>query len=80
MTLKDEILDYINSIRYDYDPEEINNLDEIIAEIQSDDLSDISQLSKHLLLRMIDDSQLYEKIDAINNDAPARNNLFDEFE
>lgn len=65
-TLKQRVIEYIGTIEFDFDPQEIVLLREIIEETRKEDLADITELSKKLLLRMIDDHGLYQEIDNIN--------------
>jgi hypothetical protein len=62
MGLKTELLEYGQDIIHDYDKEEIANWFEILEEIEEEDLSDMSYLSQKLLLRLIDDNELYQKV------------------
>jgi len=68
MGLKTELLNYGNDIIHDYDKEEIDNWFEILNEIENEDLSDISYLSQKLLLRLIDDNELYQKVKDIKEE------------
>lgn len=61
-TLNQKLLDYFNEIMFDYDEEEIRQVIEILDGL-NDDLSDMSQLDKTLLQRMVDDSELYDEIE-----------------
>lgn len=62
MGLKTELYEYAADIQHDYDKEEIKNFIEILDEIENEDLSDMSYLSQTLLLRLINDDELYEKV------------------
>jgi len=62
MGLKTELLEYGQDIMNDYDEEEIYNWFEILEEIEEEDLSDVSYLSQKLLLRLIDNDELYQKV------------------
>jgi hypothetical protein len=62
MGLKTELLEYGQDIINDYDKEEIDNWFEILEEIEEEDLSDMSYLSQKLLLRLINDDELYKKV------------------
>ncbi len=62
MGLKTELLEYGQDIMHDYDKEEIYNWFEILEEIEEEDLSDMSYLSQKLLLRLINDDELYQKV------------------
>ena len=62
MGLKTELYEYARDIQQDYDKEEINQFIEILDEIENEDLSDMSYLSQKLLLRLIDEDDLYEKV------------------
>lgn len=69
MGLKTELYEYAAEIQHDYDKEEIENFIEILEEIENEDLSDMSFLSQKLLLRLITDDELYQKvIDAKDED------------
>ena len=69
MGLKTELYEYAAEIQHDYDKEEIENFIEILEEIENEDLSDMSFLSQKLLLRLITDDELYQKV----NDAKDEN-------
>jgi len=62
MGLKTELLEYGQDIMNDYDEEEIYNWFEILEEIEEEDLSDVSYLSQKLLLRLINNDELYQKV------------------
>jgi len=62
MTLKEELKEHYNDIAPDYDPAEIETVMEIL-EVMDDELSNMSQVDKDLLLRMIyDNEELYDKV------------------
>lgn len=62
MTLKEELNQYAQDIMGDYDKEEIDNFVEMVNECSNDDMSDMSALSQKLILRLIDDKELYKKV------------------
>ena len=62
MGLKTDLLEYAVDIQHDYDKEEISNFVEILEEIENEDLSDMSYLSQKLLLRLISDDELYQRV------------------
>jgi hypothetical protein len=65
MSLKEELKQYYLEQEADYDPEETANVLEILSEY-NDDLDGINATDKTLLLRLIDDDKLYEKVNSIN--------------
>lgn len=77
ISLKDRLKNHYLEISNDYDEEEIKNVLEILEEC-SDDLSDINDLEKTLLLRMIDDESLYDEVQSIEIEN-SNINPFDDF-
>lgn len=77
-SLKERLKEYYLEISHDYDEEEIQNVLEILDEC-SDDLSDIKNLEKTLLLRMIDDETLYDEVNSISTPEISNRNPFDDF-
>lgn len=68
MGLKTELYEYAADIQHDYDEEEIKNFIEILDEIENEDLSDMSFLSQKLLLRLINDDELYQKVSDVKDE------------
>jgi len=68
MGLKTELYEYAADIQHDYDKEEIANFIEILDEIENEDLSDMSFLSQKLLLRLISDDELYQKVSDVKDE------------
>ena len=68
MGLKTELYEYAADIQHDYDKEEIKNFIEILDEIENEDLSDMSYLSQKLLLRLINDDELYQKVSDVKDE------------
>ena len=64
MTLKEELIQYYQEQEADYDPEETKIVLEILSEYD-DELTGLNNTDKTLLLRLISDDELYEKVDAI---------------
>ncbi|MFT6065789.1 MAG: hypothetical protein ACJAYY_002510 [Paraglaciecola sp.] len=63
-TLKQKISDYLEAQRPYYGDKEIeDNL--TVLETQNDDLSNLDSLSKILILRLIDDNDLYASIASV---------------
>lgn len=60
--LKERLYEYFRDIQGNYDQEEIDNVIEIIDGL-NDDLTDISKYEEVLILRLIDDSDLYGEVD-----------------
>lgn len=79
-SLKQRLIDYYNEKISDYGEEEIDNVLEILNDY-GDNLSGLGGYDKTLLLRLIDDSELYDEVDNIgigevDNDDK---NLFDSY-
>jgi len=78
-SLKERLKEYYIEISHDYDEEEIQNVLEILDECSEDDLSDIKNLEKTLLLRTIDDETLYDEVNSISTTKISNKNPFDDF-
>lgn len=76
-SLKERLKEYYLEISHDYDEEEIQNVLEILDEC-NEDLSDIKNLEKTLLLRMIDDENLYDEVRSISTPGISNRNPFDD--
>jgi hypothetical protein len=61
-TLKDRLRQHFEEQVHDVDQEEIDNTIEVLESLE-DDLSDLDKWSKQLLLRMINDHDLYQEVD-----------------
>ena len=64
-TLKQQINEYLEAQKTCYGDEEMDDNLEVLKDL-NDDLSNIDVLSKTLILRFIDDTDLYFAIDTIN--------------
>ena len=62
-TLKQQVIDYLEGQRPYYGDEEVEDSLEVLV-IQNDDLSSMGPLSKTLILRLIDDAELYTTIES----------------
>ena len=77
MNLKEEPEEYYNERRADYGDEEVDNVLDILKEYD-DNLTGLGNWDKTLLQRLIDDTELYEKVDNIGNtETDNDKNLFD---
>jgi len=65
-SLKQEIIDNLNSQEGDYDSEELENVYEILDEYD-DDLSGLDKTDSKLIIRLLDDEELISKLD-VNDD------------
>lgn len=63
MTLKQQVIEYLEAQRTYYGDEEVEISLEVLA-IQNDDLSYMGALSKTLILRLIDDIVLFTSIES----------------
>ena len=63
ITLKQQVIDYLEEQRPYYGDEEVEISLEVLA-IQNDDLSYMGALSKTLILRLIDDIVLFTSIES----------------
>jgi hypothetical protein len=61
-TLKDRLRQHFEEQVHDVDQGEIDNTIEVLESLE-DDLSDLDKWSKQLLLRMINDNELYQEVD-----------------
>ena len=75
-TLKDRLRQHFEEQVHDVDQEEIDNTIEVLESLE-DDLSDLDKWSKQLLLRMINDNELFQEVDDLYEE-DFRD--FDEFE
>jgi hypothetical protein len=75
-TLKDRLRQHFEEQVHDVDQEEIDNTIEVLESLE-DDLSDLDKWSKQLLLRMINDTELYQEVDDLYEEDFSD---FDEFE
>lgn len=76
-SLKDILRQHIQDQYGEVDQAEIDNTLEVLEELK-DDLSDLSKWSEQLLLRMINDTELYHQVDDLY-DEPFEE-PFDEFD
>ncbi len=75
-TLKDRLRQHFEEQVHDVDQGEIDNTIEVLESLE-DDLSDLDKWSKQLLLRMINDNELYQEVDDLYEEDFSD---FDEFE
>jgi len=75
-TLKDRLRQHFEEQVHDVDQGEIDNTIEVLESLE-DDLSDLNKWSKQLLLRMINDNELYQEVDDLYEEDFSD---FDEFE
>jgi tRNA (Thr-GGU) A37 N-methylase len=75
-TLKERLIDYYNESRSDYGDEEIDNAIEILNDY-TENLSGLSKWDKTLLLRLIDDTDLYHEVYSIEDESESFRNIFD---
>lgn len=61
-TLKDRLRQHFEEQVHDVDQEEIDNTIEVLESLE-DDLSDLDKWSEQLLLRMINDTELFQEVD-----------------
>lgn len=69
--IKKALTEYYESIRYDFDEEEIEQVLQILSEYD-DNLSGLSEIDKTILLRMVDPTTeeergLYDSVDKIGS-------------
>lgn len=73
MGLNADLREYFNDVQYDFDKDEIKNVLEILDE-EDEDLNGLSKVSKTLLIRLIDDTELIERVEEMykepDNDDP----------
>lgn len=75
-TLKDRLRQHFEEQVHDVDQKEIDNTIEVLESLE-DDLSDLGKWDKQLLLRMINDTELYQEVDDLYEEDFSD---FDEFE
>lgn len=75
-TLKDRLRQHFEEQVHDVDQGEIDNTIEVLESLE-DDLSDLGKWDKQLLLRMINDNELYQEVDDLYEEDFSD---FDEFE
>lgn len=75
-TLKQRLTEYYGERESEFDPEETKNVLEILSEY-NEDLKGLSNLDQKLLLRMIDDEELYAEVDSIEQKSDPFGNVFD---
>ena len=75
-TLKDRLRQHFEEQVHEVDQDEIDNTIEVLESLE-DDLSDLGKWDKQLLLRMINDHELYQEVDDLYEEDL---NDFDEFE
>ncbi|MEH6536816.1 MAG: hypothetical protein V7719_10505 [Psychroserpens sp.] len=66
ITLKQRVIEYLEAQRPYYGDEEVEDSLEVLV-TQNDDLSNMGLLSKGLILRLIDDYELYSTIESASN-------------
>lgn len=73
--IKNELCEYYLNNEDSYDPEETKN---VLAILQGydDSLTGLSRVDKTLLLRLIDEHELYEKLDEMFPDKSNDENIF----
>lgn len=76
--LKIRLTEYIRERQGDFDKEEINNFLEVLDEL-NDDLTNMNKLDEILLLRLIDDDELYGEVDALYEPDDSNDPFADEF-
>lgn len=74
LSLKERLADYLYEA--DYDSEEIKNTLEILDSLK-DDLSDLERWDQILLLRLVDDDDLYDEINKIDTGNNYYKNIFE---
>lgn len=78
-SLKQRLIEYYMEHESDYDPEETENVIEIVNQYD-DNLSGLGGWDKTLLLRLIDDSEIYQEVDNIGKGEDDKvDNLFDRY-
>lgn len=71
-TLKSRLISYYTNLEGEYDEEEIQNVLDILEE-QNDNIDKIDDWDKKLLLRLIDDEDLYDMVNDLNSDERKEN-------
>ena len=75
MTIKEELKQHYLEQEADFDKEETKNVIEILN-VYDENLTGLRKWDKTLLLRLVNDDELYDKLDSI--EIPSENeNLFD---
>jgi hypothetical protein len=74
-SLKSRLIDHYQEQESEYDPEETLNVLEILNDYD-DNLTGLGNTDKTLLLRLINDDELYDEVDAIQN-MRSNDNAFD---
>lgn len=77
-SLKSRLIGYYHDRESDYDEEEIANVIEILNEYD-DNLTGLGGWDKTLLLRLVDDEELYQEVDSISTGNSISGNVFDNF-
>ena len=77
-TLKDRLRQHFEEQVHDVDQEEIDNTIEVLESLE-DDLSDLDKWSEQLLLRMINDTELFQEVDDLYEE-DFDDDIFDEFD
>jgi hypothetical protein len=75
-TLKDRLRQHFEEQVHEVDQDEIDNTIEVLESLE-DDLSDLGKWDKQLLLRMINDTELFQEVDDLYEEDISD---FDEFE
>ena len=76
-SLKSRLIDHYQEQESEYDPEETLNVLEILNDYD-DNLDGLGSTDKTLLLRLINDDELYDEVDAIQRwDMRSNDNAFD---
>ncbi len=77
--LKSRLHAYYQEQESEYDPEETSNVIDILNEYD-DNLTGLNGLDKKLLLRLINDSDLYQEVDALSEKSYDDRNVFESTE
>ncbi len=77
--LKSRLRSYYQEQESEYDPEETSNVIDILNEYD-DSLTGLNGLDKTLLLRLINDDELYQEVDALSNRSDDDRNVFESTE
>lgn len=75
-TLKDRLRQHFEEQVHEVDQDEIDNTIEVLESLE-DDLSDLGKWDEQLLLRMINDTELFQEVDDLYEEDISD---FDEFE
>ncbi len=76
--LKIRLYEYFRERQGDFDQVEFDNLFEVLDEL-NDDLTNMKKWDEVLILRLIDDADLYAEVDALYEEPNPFDNEFDEF-